>query len=35
MAVDVTMPTPVVSAPGNGSATEQQDRFDGDDGDRG
>ena len=35
MAVDATMPTTVVSAPGTGSATSNNDRFDGDDGDRG
>jgi hypothetical protein len=35
MAVDATMPTTVVSAPGTGTAIEQQHRFDRDDGDRG
>ena len=32
MAVDATMPTTVVSAPGTGTAYEQQDRFGQDDG---
>ena len=36
MAVDATMPTPVVSAPGTGTAIEQQQPgLDGDDGNRG